>query len=240
VTALWSLPLSFGAGVLTILSPCVLPLVPVVVAGARAQDPRAPLALAAGLAATFGLVGGFFASLGVDFGEAPYLRVVSAVAILLVGLALIVPAIAHRFEAALAPLQRFGAGLQARLPQGGLAAQAGAGALLALIWAPCAGPTLAAAFVLAAQGGSLGFAMLSMGLFAMGAAGALLALGFGLGRLTGARRGALLDAGAGARSALGLAFAFVGVLILTGGDHWLESRALAAMPDWLNRLAIAL
>lgn len=238
--SLWTLPLSFGAGVLTILSPCVLPLVPVVVAGARAQDPRAPLALAAGLAATFALVGGSLASLGVDFGDGPYLRAIAAVLILLVGLVLLVPALGHRFEAALAPLQELGGALQSRLPQSGLLGQAAAGALLALLWAPCAGPTLAAAFVLAARGGSLPFAMLSMGVFALGAAGALLALGYGLGRLAGARRGAALAAGAGARFALGGAFVLVALLILTGADHWLESLVLAHTPDWLTRLTISL
>jgi cytochrome c biogenesis protein CcdA len=218
----------------------VLPLVPVVVAGARAQDPRAPLALAAGLAATFAIVGGLLASLGVDFGDGPYVREIAAVLILLVGLVLLFPALGHKFEVALAPLQGLGGALQSRLPQSGLLGQAAAGALLALVWAPCAGPTLAAAFVLAAKGGSLAFAMLSMGVFALGAAGALLALGYGFGRLVGARRGAALAAGAGARSALGVAFVLVGLMILTGADHWLESIVLAHTPDWLTRLTITL
>jgi cytochrome c biogenesis protein CcdA len=238
--AFWTLPLSFGAGVLTILSPCVLPLAPIVVAGARAQDPRAPLALAGGLAATFAIVGGFLASLGVDFGDAPFLREIAAALMVLVGMALLFPALAHRMEAALAPLQRLGGALQSRLPESGLLGQAGAGALLALVWAPCAGPTLAAAFILAAKGGSLPFAMLSMGVYALGAAGALLALGYGLGRLAGARRGAALMAGAGARFALGAAFGLAGLMILTGVDHRLESAAVAFMPDWLVRTAASL
>jgi cytochrome c biogenesis protein CcdA len=233
--SLWTLPLSFLAGVLTILSPCVLPLVPVVVSGARAQDPRAPLALAAGLAATFGIVGGLLASLGVDFGGSSVLRDLAAVLILLVGLTLMLPALAHRLETALAPLQRFADILREKLPNSGLLGQAAAGALLALVWAPCAGPTLAAAFVLAAKGGSLVFAIVSMSVFALGAAGALLALGYGLGRLAGSGRRAALATGAGARLLLGGAFVLVGLLILTGSDHWLESIFVAHMPDWLNR-----
>jgi cytochrome c biogenesis protein CcdA len=234
--SLWSLPLSFLAGVLTILSPCVLPLVPVVVAGARAQDRRAPLALAAGLALTFGVVGGLMASLGVDFGGSPWLRLGSAALMLLLGLALLFPSIAHRLETALLPLQRLSALLQQKLPESGLWAQAATGGLLALAWAPCAGPTLGAAFILAARGGTLPFAMLSMGVFALGAAGALLALGYGLGRLSGGRKAAMAT-GAGARIALGAAFSIVGVLILTGGDIALETAFLAHMPDWLARIA---
>jgi cytochrome c biogenesis protein CcdA len=244
VISLWTLPLSFFAGVMTILSPCVLPLVPVVVAGARAENPRGPLALAAGMAVTFGVVGGFLASLGVDFGDSGWLRLFAAVLILIIGLALLFPALAHRFETGLAPLQKLAqaldARLQTRLPHSGLLGQAAAGALLALLWAPCAGPTLAAAFVLAARGGSLFFAILSMSIFALGAAGALLGLGYGLGRMTGGSRRAALATGAGGRLALGCAFALVGVLILTGGDHWLESLALAHMPDWLTRASASL
>jgi cytochrome c-type biogenesis protein len=237
--SLWTLPVSFGAGVLTILNPCVLPLAPVVVAGARARDPRAPLALAGGFAAAFGIVGGFFASLGVDFGEAPYVREVAAVLILLVGLALLSPALSHRLEAALAPLQRLGAALQEKLPLSGLAGQAAAGVLLALVWAPCAGPTLAAAFVVAAKGGSLSAAMLSMGVFALGAAGALLAIGYGAGRLAGARRAAAAT-GAWGRAVLGAAFCLVGVMILSGADHWLETIATDHMPEWLLRFTSSL
>lgn len=240
MTGFWTLPLSFFAGVLTILSPCVLPLAPLVVAGARSKDPRAPFALAAGLAATFAIVGGLLASLGVDFGGQPLLRAGAAVLILLIGVALLVPAVAHRLEAGLAPLQRLSTFLQAKLPDAGLPGQAAAGALLALVWAPCAGPTLGAAFVLAAQGGSLAFAMLSMGLFALGAAGALLALGYGLARVSGAGRRTALATGAGARVLLGAAFVFAGVLILTGADHLLEAAALAHLPDWWNRFSLSL
>ena len=235
--SLWTLPLSFLAGVLTILSPCVLPLAPVVVAGGRASDPWAPLAMAAGLALTFGLLGGILASIGVDFGGSPLLRSVAAVFILILGVSLLLPAVAHRLETGLAPLQRLAAFLQQGLPHSGLLAQAAGGALLAFAWAPCAGPTLGAAFVLAARGGTMPFAILSMSFFALGAAGALLALGYGLARLTSGGRRAALATGAGARVGLGGAFALVGLLILTGADHGLEAAALAHMPDWLARFA---
>ena len=66
---LLTFPLAFAAGMLTIFSPCVLPLAPIVVAAARARDPRGPMALGFGLAATFGIVGGVLASFGVEFGN---------------------------------------------------------------------------------------------------------------------------------------------------------------------------
>jgi cytochrome c-type biogenesis protein len=73
-----TLILAFLAEVLTILSPSVLPLAPIVIASARAEDAWGPLALAAGLALTFGLVGGSLASFGIEFGETGWVRTVSA------------------------------------------------------------------------------------------------------------------------------------------------------------------
>ena len=78
--------------------------------------------------------------------------------------------------------------------------------------------------------------MLSMGVFALGAASALLALGYGVGRLAGKRRGAALATGAAARMLFGAAFCLVGALILTSWDHRLESFAVAHTPGWLTRL----
>ena len=243
MNALWTLPLCFLAGVLTILSPCVLPLAPVVVAARPRRNPRAPLALAAGMAVTFGWRR-VLASLGVDFGDSAVLRAVAAALILLVGLALLFPAVATRLETALVPLQRLGGALQAKLPRSGLLSglwgQAAAGALLALVWAPCAGPALGAASVLAARGGTLPFAMLAMSAFALGAAGALLVLGYGFSRLAGAGRRAALATGAGARLLLGGAFAATGLLILTGADRLVESALTAHMPGWLLRLVVSL
>ena len=110
--------------------------------------------------------------------------------------------------------------------------------VLAFAWAPCAGPTLGAALLLAAKGGSLGTAMLTMTVYALGAAGALLAAGFALGRVAGGAR--LAAAGAGGRIALGAAFALIGAAILTGLDHQFEAALVAAMPNWLTTFATSL
>ena len=74
MSLIFALPLAFVAGLLTILSPCILPLAPIVVAAARADGLRGPLALAAGLAATFAVAGGALAALGVEIGAVGGLR----------------------------------------------------------------------------------------------------------------------------------------------------------------------
>ena len=233
-----ALPLAVAAGMLTILSPCVLPLAPIVVAGARANDPRGPIALGIGLALTFGLVGGALASFGVEFGNSALVRGASAAIMVLIGAALVFPALGDAFERRLGFVGRTADIVGERLPRAGLLGQAAAGAVLALAWAPCAGPTLGAALILAAKGGSLAAAIAIMTVYALGAAGALVAVGLILGGVVGKAR--LASAGAGGRVALGAVFAVIGAAILTGFDHRLESVMVAAMPDWLTAFATSL
>jgi len=240
VSLFLALPLAFAAGLLTILSPCILPLAPIVVASARAEDPRGPLALAAGLALTFALVGAALAAFGVEVGSLVGVRLAAAAIMIAVGLALLLPGAADRLEIALAGLSGASGRIGGFLPGKGLIGQAAAGAVLALAWAPCAGPTLGAAFALATDGRSLAAATLTMFVYALGAAGALLAVGFGLGRVTRAAKADALLAGQYGRVALGLSLVVFGGLIVTGLDHRIEAAMVEAMPDWLANAAAAL
>ncbi len=218
----------------------MLPLAPIVVAGGRASDPRGPLALAAGLALTFGIVGGALAGAGVEFGAADSVRAVSAFVMLAVGLIMIVPILNAGAERALAPLAGASDALRERLPATGLLGEAGLGVVLAFAWAPCAGPTLGAAFALAASGGSLAMSMLTMTIFALGAASALLAAGYGLGKLAGPRAASPeRPRPSGAKSSAG-ALAVIGAVILLGVDHRIEAWFIDSMPDWLTRFAMQL
>ena len=235
---LLTLPLAFAAGMLTIFSPCVLPLAPIVVASARARDPRGPVALVFGLAATFGIVGGVLASFGVEFGDSAPARTASAVVMIAIGAALLAPAIGERLERGLGFVGRAADVMSERLPNAGLAGQAAAGVVLAFAWAPCAGPILGAALILAAKGGSLAAAIATMTVYALGAAGALIGLGYAAGRVAAKARFAW--AGAGGRLALGAALLIVGAAVLTGLDHQVEAVLVAAMPDWLTAFATLL
>ena len=238
MSLLFALPTAFAAGALTILSPCVLPLAPIVIASGRAKDPRGPLALAAGLAVTYGVVGGALASAGAEFGDSAFIRVASGVLMLAIGLSLLVGRFGDALEMRLGRLGSVADTLRARLPNAGLIGEAATGVVLAFAWAPCAGPTLGAAFALAAQGGSLAAAMLTMTVYAMGAAGSLLIVGYGVGRVFH-RKGAA-SAGVGGRRALGAAMALVGAFVLLGLDHVVEAKLIAAMPDWLTGFAASL
>src|SRR6185437_15031846 len=94
------------------------------------------------------------------------------------GAALLKPSIGEAIEGRLGVAGRAADALGERLPNAGLAGQAAAGVVLAFAWAPCAGPVLGAALLLAAKGGSVAAAMATMWAYALGAAGALIAVGF--------------------------------------------------------------
>jgi cytochrome c biogenesis protein CcdA len=155
------------------------------------------------------------------------------------GVALLSPALQAGIERALAPLASAGGAWERRLPAG-LLGQFGLGALLALAWAPCAGPTLGAAFALAAGAGSRGFAMLAMAVYALGAAAALLAAGFGIGRLAALGRSRTRAFAHAGRLVFGVMLAAVGLAVLTGFDHRAEAWAISGMPDWLTTFATSL
>jgi len=227
------LGLAFLAGLLTILNPCVLPLAPIVVAGAGARDPRGPFALALGLALTFGVVGGLIASAGAELGDNPVLRVGSALIMIALGLAMAVPVFSHASERLLAPAVAVGHRLSNVVPSTGLWGQAALGALLALLWGPCVGPTLGAALVLASGTGTLPLAMLTMAVFALGAAASLLIAGFVVGRLTKSSKALTRQSAHIGRIVLGAVLVLVGLAALTGIDRMIEGSLVQIMPEWL-------
>lgn len=225
------------AGILSILSPCVLPLLPIVLGTAVSEHRYGPVALAAGLAVSFTAIGLFVATIGFAIGlDTGVFRMAAAVMLIVLGLVLILPALHARVAAAGGPLsnwteQRFGG-----FSPGGLRGQFGVGLLLGAVWSPCVGPTLGAASVLAAQGENLGAVALTMLAFGIGAGLPLIALGMLSRPRLMSLRNRMMSAGQGFKTALGGFLVAVGSLILTGLDKSLESALVAASPEWLTRL----
>lgn len=224
--------LSFLAGLITMFNPCVLPLAPVVVAGARAEDPRAPVALAAGLAVTFGIVGGIVSGFGAEIGAIAALRVPAALVVIAIGLVLVLPPLAHAAEHMMEQVsQRIGSSTAAS-PATGLVGQFVLGGMLALVWAPCVGPTLGAAIVLAARSGTFALAVLNMAIYALGAATSLLIAGYLIRRLSAGGRKLTGRSALIARTALGVLLVFVGTISATGLDERLQSVINDHLPTW--------
>lgn len=229
--------LGLTAGALSTLSPCVLPLVPVLVAAAVNAHRWGALALGLGLTMSFTIVGIFLATLGASLGLDPdTFRLAGAVIIAVFGLVLLVPRLQDLFGRASAVLSNSGSQLLARVTLGGLAGQFAVGALLGIVWSPCVGPTLGAATTLASQGRDLGQIALLMLIFGIGAALPLVLLG-SLSRASMMKiRGRLLSAGKYGKQAFGLILLALGILIATGTDKSLEAWILDRTPDWLTAL----
>ena len=145
------------AGMLSTLSPCVLPLLPLVLGSAVAAHRFGMLALGAGLIAAFVGVGMFVATVGFAIGlDADLFRLISAVLLAAVGVVLISAPLQARLAMATSRVGNAGNSLLSRFaPEralGGWQGQLVIGLVLGTIWSPCVGPTLGAASVLAAQG----------------------------------------------------------------------------------------
>lgn len=226
--------LGFAAGALTILSPCVLPLVPIVLGSAAHAHRWGPLALAAGLVVSFTATGFLVATVGVAAGlDGEMLRTAGAVMLLAAGIALLVPHVQTAITRAATPLADWANAKQAGMERFGLAGQAAIGALLGLVWTPCVGPTLGAATALAAQGTDLAAVAITMGAFGLGIASVLLVLALATRTMLSRWRGRMMAAGGSGKRVLGALLSVVGVLILTGTDRMIEGLLVEASPDWL-------
>jgi len=228
--------LGYLAGALSTLSPCVLPLLPILIATAMTQHRHGPLALAAGLALSFAVVGLFIATIGVAIGvDQGVLRIVAALLLVLFGIAMLLPPLQRWFQR-LAARTTSGEGRLANLSGRGWVGQLAVGLVLGIVWSPCVGPTLGATSALAAQGSHLPQVALLMLLFGLGAATPLVLVGGASRELVARWRGRLMIAGRRGQWLLGAVFIAIGVAIFGGTDKRIEAWALEHSPDWLTRL----
>lgn len=229
--------LAFLAGLLSTLSPCVLPLLPIVLGAAVSEHRLGPLALAGGLALSFVAIGLFLATAGFGLGlSSDLFRYVSAVFMMAFGAAMVSARLAARVATAGGSIgnlldRKFGSSAR-----GGLGGQFATGALLGAVWSPCVGPTLGAASILAAQGKDLAAVASTMAIFGLGAAIPLALLGMASREAILAARGKLARIVEIGKPLLGIVFIAIGLSIVIGWDHKLEAMLVEASPDWLTSL----
>ena len=232
-----TLGLALLAGVLSTLSPCVLPLLPIVLGAAASEHRLGPAALAAGLAISFTAIGLFVATIGFAAGlDTGFFRMVAAILLIGVGVVLLVPRLQEQFALAAAPVSNWAGGYADNFAPTSLAGQFGLGLLLGAVWRPCGGPTLGAASILAAKGEDLGQVALTMLAFGIGAALPLLLIGL-LSREAMQRwRARLMETGKTGKTILGLLLVTVGLLVATNLDKRIETLLVDASPAWLTEL----
>jgi cytochrome c-type biogenesis protein len=229
--------LALLAGLLTALSPCVLPLIPIVIGTALGEHRFGPVALAAGLSLSFVVIGLFVATVGFAIGlDQDLFRSIAAVLLVLVGGVLLMPRLQLQLAAAAGPVGNWAQAHAGGLSPHGLSGQFAVGVMLGAVWSPCVGPTLGAASVLAARSEDLTSVALTMFAFGIGAALPLLAIGMMSREALARWRSRLLAAGSGGKALMGVVLVAVGVLILTGLDKRIEAVLVDASPAWLTEL----
>ena len=231
--------LGFAAGALSTLSPCVLPLVPLVVASAVGEHRWGGLALGTGLAFSFAVFGIFLATVGAAIGlDTETVRFIGSVLMIFFALCLLFPAAQAWLAARTGVLSNAGTAAIGKITIPGLRGQFLVGCLLGLVWSPCVGPTLGAATTLASQGQQLSEVSLLMGLFGVGAALPFMILGtVSRSRMVFARR-RLMQAGSVGKPILGVLMLVVAMAILTRQDKVLEAWVLDHSPAWLTALTV--
>ncbi|NKC11441.1 MAG: cytochrome c biogenesis protein CcdA [Gammaproteobacteria bacterium] len=235
ITYFWA----YVAGILTLINPCVLPLLPIIIAGAFQASHWGPLALAGGLTLSFTVVGvgvtAFGHLLGIDDSV---INQSAAVIMLVFGIILLIPKAQMVLSAAASPFAGAANERIDAVQSSGVAGQFLVGVLLGAVWSPCIGPTLGGAIGLAASGEGLGQATVTMILFGLGISTILVALSYGSRELVVSRRQMLMRWMPHAKLIMGLALIVVSIAILTKMDKPIESWLLDLMPVWLQDLSI--
>jgi cytochrome c biogenesis protein CcdA/thiol-disulfide isomerase/thioredoxin len=216
--------LAYLGGMLTIVSPCILPVLPFVFARAGRSFARSTLPMLAGMAATFAIVatlaavGGGWAVRANQFG-----RWAALVLLALFGIALVFPAISDRMTR---PLVALGSRLSERQPgeKESIWSSAVLGIATGLLWAPCAGPILGIIFTAAALKGASASTTLLLLAYALGAATSL-ALALLVGGAVFTRMKKSLGASERIRQALGV-LVLIGVGAIALG---LDTRVLSKL-----------
>ena len=233
--SLASYGLGFVAGLLSTLSPCVLPLITLVLAGAVGAHRRGPLALSLGLALSFAVIGTTIAASGAFLGLRPNtLRVLGALLLAGFGLVLAVPPLQARMNLAMSPLGSAGGNALNRFRPTGWTGQLALGLLLGVVWSPCVGPTLGGAVALASQGQQLTQIATIMALFGLGASLPLVLLGQLSQDATRRWRAHLMRAGRWGKGLLGVLMLLIATSILTGFDKQIETWLIDHSPAWLT------
>ena len=125
----------FLAGLLSTLSPCVLPIIPILLGSATHVHPRAPLALAGGLALSYAIIGTALAWAGSALGlDTSIFRGIGAAILGLLGLILMSGGLQQRFAAATSGMGDAGNNLIAHMRLDGLWGQFAIGLVLGVVW----------------------------------------------------------------------------------------------------------
>lgn len=165
-----SLALVFAAGITSVLSPCVLPVLPIVVTGGGNDHKLRPLLVVAGISSMFMLMGVISSLFGAAVGsKMVVVEKVAAVVIMIFGTLLIANVNLFKYLSFLS-----GFAGRSRGVMGGYFL----GATLGIIWIPCVGPLLSSVLAIVATEGKIGHGVFLLAVYSAGFAVPMLAAGY--------------------------------------------------------------
>lgn len=223
--------LAIAAGFLTVLAPCILPLLPLILGTTAGQSRLRPLLIVAGFIASFSLFGAFFATAGTFLGITnDTLRTAAVIILGLFGLALIFEGPYQMLTARLtAFFQRAGTRLSGLGKGQGAVEPLLVGASLGLLWTPCAGPILGTIITLAIQTKDPILTATLFAAYAVGAAIPMLGIAYG-GQAVLARLRAMGTRSHVINRVLGALILVTAAAIATGVDKDIQTWLLQFYP----------
>lgn len=234
------LGIALAAGGLSTLSPCVFPVLPLVVGGAIQNNRLGPLIMGSGMVFSFTLIGVAIGVLGDSLGlNGDNVRLVGALLIILFGLAMLIPKFSGIFASLLNPIANAVEQSSHRLNTKTLISTFFFGSVLGMVWSPCSGPLLASAVTLVASEGGAVRGGVILGMFGLGAAAPLMLIAYSSQRIVDKSRKFVMSHIYFIQKFFGCILLIAGFAILLGWDKKLEAMVLDLMPDsWVNFVVI--
>lgn len=221
---------AFLAGIVTILSPCILPVLPIVLSGSVGGDKRKPLGIVTGFILSFTFFTLFLSTIVKATGlPADTLRFISIIIILLFGISLLVPQVQALIERAFSTLANRSSHTQQ--PQNGFTGGVIVGLSLGLLWTPCVGPILASVISLALTGSVTGTALFITLAYAIGTAIPMLAITYG-GRQLLQKVPWLLTNTATIQKVFGILMILTAIAIFFNIDRQFQTYILQTFPQY--------
>ena len=224
-----SLALVFLAGIVTILKPCCLPVVPIIFSGSAGHRYR-PLAIVTGMTLSFTVMGVLVSAFGATFGSyKDSLKVIASLFIMGMGVVLFDEEVNTEFiklSSALTQGLRHSlgsmSGYSSRVPEGGLIGGFFLGMSLGIVWIPCVGPILGTVLLFVAPAGNIPYGAWMLFIYSVGMSLPMLTIAY-FGKKFTARYQWFVRHGPVLKKISGLVLVLAGILLLFGIDKTIIS-----------------
>lgn len=232
---------SFLAGILTIFSPCILPMVPFVVRSSLQSSKLGPVFLALGLAISFSISTYIISTSGQLIGLEPDdLKILSAIFLLIASCLFMFPKALDKLSLLLAPVNNKLQGVNSKVQlKNKFLMEFLNGLFLGPIWAPCSGPTLAIIIGIIINNPETKSSIFLLAIFSIGSILPILFFSYGAKNLIEKIQKKSLENSNKVKLCMGLFCGVMAILILTGLDKELETYILKILPEFITNLSLS-